>query len=476
MSTSVAFKQKSLFRAVPGLFSQRRLFNPATPFDNVSVAQQTLEAILDELGGILWLPNQHNYTLTADTAVAESGDPVGYMGSHRQNLPENYVKNSMMVGASAGVLATNWSQASGAINGVTFTQTGAGTDADGAYQEWTASGTAGGTNGFWNTNPNGLATSTNHPAAALSQLWSMQAKVKQTVGTAKTFYTQITPHNGTTAGTAITSANTNCVVNAAVQAIATGVLASGASVDRAVGLVYVRVLTGSGDWTGDKFRIYAPQLERGKPTAFTPTYGEAITRGANFEPAWQDTTANKPLLGVDADGKGTLVYDGSNDFFRTGIQTPEAGYIAGVWNLTGAAGVAFGMFSSSSGAIAGARFIRSSLNVLGMFRHNGTISDTCATVETYLSGKAAVDAHFAAASASVRKNGSYEVSNTNAATATSINYFRIGASGAGGDAQTLFFNGHMLAQVWIPGARPGATVEAEIRRLLAEITAVSGVV
>lgn len=444
-------------------------------YSSVVPSMARLTSLLDSLGGILWLPNQHNYTLPTDSSVTAQGDPVGYMGSHRQNLPENYVKNSMMVGASAGVLATNWAQSTGAINGVTFTQTGAGVDADGAYQEWTASGAAGGTNGFWQVNPNGLAISTHHPAAVLNQLWSMQAKVKQTVGTVKSFFVLAVPHNGTTAGTAITSANANCVSNTAVQASATGVLVSGASIDRVVGLIYLRVLSGTGDWTGDKFRIYAPQLERGKPTAFTPTYGTAVTRGTNFEPAWQDTTANKPLLGVDADGKGILTFDGSNDFFRTGIQTPEAGYIAGAWNLTGGSGVAYHAFSSSSGTVDGARFIRSSTNKFSIIRHKTSATATSTSTD-YLSGKAVIDAHFSAASSSVRVNGANEGIDAAAKDATSTNYFRIGAGSAGGDLQANYWSGPMLSQIWIPGARPGATAEAEIRRLLAEITAVSGVV
>jgi len=465
MPTGVPFSSTPPFSGAPP-------FSRSSPFGSMRLNR--LRALIDSLGGVLWLPNQHNYTLPTDTAVTAQGDPVGYMGSHRQNLPENYVKNSMMIGASVGVLPDLWGINSLTPNGVTVSIVGAGTDADGTYLEISMSGTAGGTAFTLIIQPNGAANSGNQAPAAVHQLWSSSFKFKGVSGTQRSIGRIIREGIGSTYGS-FTNGGDFTPTNGVAETVTHSRVNIDAGTEWVGSYFQITVAAGSGTWD-NVFRVYAPQLERGKPTAFTPTYGEAITRGANFEPAWQDTTAYKPLLGVDADGKSILTFDGTNDFFRTGIQTPEAGYIAGVWNLTGAAGVAFGMFSSSSGAIAGARFIRSSLNVLGMFRHNGTISDTCATVETYLSGKAAVDAHFAAASASVRKNGSYEVSNTNAVTATSINYFRIGASGAGGDAQSLFFNGHMLAQVWIPGARPGATVEAEIRRLLAEITTVSGVV
>lgn len=457
MATGVPFSNTPIFSKVPP-------FLRSAPFGELRLSR--LHALLDSLGGILWLPNQHNYTLTTDTAVAPLGDPVGYMGSHRQNLPENWIKDTQFAGGTPGTpgtMPTGWLKAStGSGLSTELVSSGSGFIVVRIFG--TATGT-GAVDLVANT-----ANNTVMAPAKQHQLWSGAFDVELVAGTwsASKVRGSLNEFDGSAF-----LVNSTAFINGAGRLIVTRALTSAACQYAYISLAYIPAVSEVVDLT---LKISAPQLERGKPTAFTPTYGTAITRGTNFEPAWQDTTANKPLLGVDSDGKGILTFDGSNDFFRTGIQTPEAGYIAGVWNLTGAAGVAFGMFSSSSGAIAGARFIRSSLNVLGMFRHNGTISETCATVETYLSGKAAVDAHFAAASASVRKNGSYEVSNTNAVTATSINYFRIGASGAGGDAQTLFFNGHMLAQVWIPGTHPGATTEAEIRRLLAEITAVSGVV
>jgi hypothetical protein len=278
MSTSVAFKQKSLFRAVPGLFSQRRLFNPATPFDNISVAQQTLEAILDSLGGSLWIAGQQCFIDSAGTTPAALGDPIGRI-------------------------------------------------------------------------------------------------------------------------------NDLC--------------------------------------------------------------------GSNY--AWQDTTASKPILDLDAGGKAILTFDGTDDFFRTAIQTPEAGYIAGAWAKEAGATINAMFASGVSAGVSGISFRASAAGYLQLTRSDGTAT-TGATGTVVLGSKYIADGNFASASASVRTNGTNEIASSSTRVPTSTNYFRIGAGGLGGDTQQHYWKGPMLAQLFIPGERPGATVEAEIRRLLAEIAAVSGVV
>lgn len=424
------------------------------------------------------MPNQHNYVLTTDTAVAPVGDPVGYMGSHRQNLPENFVKNSMMVGASGtGGSPTLWAHTSAAQNGVSISFVGTGTDVDGAYAEYSMSGTDAGTgSGFIQVNPNGLNTSTDHPAALYAQLWSGQLKVKGVSGTQRSSVLVIREINSGGTGLGTDTNISFTPTNGAIATISGSRALNQATTARLRLFMQVQVSNGSGTWD-NVFRIYAPQLERGKPTAFTPTYGSAITRGANFEPAWQDTTANKPLLGVDADGKSILTYDGTNDFFRTGIQTPEAVYVAGVWQ-TSSTGSTIEMFSSSNAAsVVGARLLKGPVDTIQLQRSDGSSISAADTVgTTFGSGKIVVDGHYQLTGASVRKNGVNEAVSAGSRNATSTNYFRIGAAGAGGDTQANYWGGTMLAHVWIPGARPGATVEAEIRRLLAEITAVSGVV
>lgn len=441
-----------------------------------SVAEQ-LGAFLDKMGGILWLPNQHNYTLTTDTAVADSGDPVGYMGSHRQNLPENYVKNSMMVGAGAGVWPTYWSfSGDGVANDITFTPTGSGTDENGTYLEIAATGTAGGAVGVLQLYINSAAfSSPNHADARIAQLWSGCFKIKNISGTPKGIVrARLWDLVGSSTGAGFTDTTAFTLSNDLQSVIVTRVTDT-AGITRIMLQVRITVAVNSGTWD-NVFRIYAPQLERGKPTAFTPTYGEAISRGVNFEPAWQDTTAAKPILGVDADGKAIATFDGTDDFFRIGIQTPEAGYIAGVWKGSDN-GAILTMFGSASESATGAVLWKLATNTPQMRRYDGTSIATVNYSGTLGSDKAIWDAHYALSSTSIRKNGAGDVTSSATRNATSTNYFRIGAACAtGGDTQNNFWNGHMLAQVWIPGARPGATAEAEIRRLLAELTAVSGVV
>lgn len=433
-----------------------------------------LATLIDSLSGILWLPNQHNYTLTSDTTVTANGDPVGYMGSHLQNLPENYFKNSMMIGASAGVLPDLWAINTLTPNGVTVSIVGAGTDVDGTYLEISMSGTAGGTAFTLIIQPNGAASSGHQAPAAVHQLWSSSFKFKGVSGTQRAIGRIIREGSGSTYGSFSNGGNftpTNGVAETVTQ--------SSVNIDSGTEWVaayfQITVAAGSGVWN-NVFRVYAPQLERGKPTAFTPTYGTVVTRGTNFEPAWQDTTANKPLLGVDADGKGILTYDGSNDFFRTGIQTPEAAYIAGVWQ-TSSTGINKDMLGSSNTTTTiGAALRKNASELAVMQRNDGTLSASAA-VNSFGSNKRVVDASYSFTEAFVRLDGANEGTTALDRTVTSTNYFRIGATGtAVADGQANFWLGTMSAQIFIPGERPGATVEAEIRRLLAEITAVSGVV
>lgn len=435
----------------------------------IADAISQLGSLLDSLGGILWLPNQHNYVLTTDTAVAPVGDPVGYVGSHRQNLPENYVKNSMMVGAGAGVLPTGWAHGGLTAVGITATIDGVGTDSDGTYLQFSLAGTAS-NNGTIFIFIGGAAPSGNHPSAKQHQLWSACLKYKGVSGTQRGMAVVIREIAAGGFGSFTSSGNlipTNGV--SAVQKH-TRVLTDAATSHVAM---YFQFSIGTGQVWDSVVRIYAPQLERGKPTAFTPTYGEAISRGVNFEPAWNNTTPQNPILGVDADGKSILTFDGLNDFFRTGIQTPEAGYIAGVWQ---GSSNSKGMFSSTAaaGGHAGARFNRNFEGYGAVHRYDGTTNSTVLTTALLGDSKFVMDGHFSAANATVRRNGTAEGTQVVARVTTSANYFRIGADGNGGDLQGNYWPGRMLAQLFIPGARPGATIEAEIRRLLAEICTVEG--
>ena len=182
------------------------------------------------------------------------------------------------------------------------------------------------------------------------------------------------------------------------------------------------------------------------------------------------------MLGVDADGKSILTFDGSNDFFRTGIQTPEAGYIAGVWLHDGtASGRTLFASSRNQATPIGVTVHLQAGHQITIGRSDGTINTTSLSPVVAQNVKFAMDGHYTTADSATRLNGAGEGVNTVAANAASTNYLRIGAA-FNGTAEERFYKGTMAAKVFIPGERPGATVEAEIRRLLAEITAVSGVV
>lgn len=617
-----------------------------------SSALSRLTTLIDSLGGILWLPNQHNYVLTTDTAVAPVGDPVGYMGSHRQNLPENWIKDTQFAGGTPGTpgtMPTGWLKAStGSGLSTELVSSGSGFIVVRIFG--TATGT-GAVDLVANT-----ANNTVMAPAKQHQLWSGAFDVELVAGTwsASKVRGSLNEFDGSAF-----LVNSTAFINGAGRLIVTRALTSAACQYAYISLAYIPAVSEVVDLT---LKISAPQLERGKPTAFTPTYGEAITRGANFEPAWQDTTANKALLGkggknlalhsndfsqavwaknntslsgerltrtstvagcyvgqyfnstaatgntysarvkvkagavggyfglrlhaaypervdikvnlsdgtyataattailvyanvtaADADGYYTVVlamtvvgtgttqrvvvgptdvassagswegasavlsdcyvkecmvvsgsytasdfpayvattsapafngvgdacldYDGSNDFYRTGIQTPEAGYIAGVWTHDGTASGRT-LFASSRDQTTpiGVSVHLQYTHGLSVGRSNGTIETIAlSSIPVPTNVKTIVDGYYSTTGSTSRVNGANEGTNVVAANAASTNYFRIGAA-FNGTAEERFYKGTMLAQVWIPGARPGATTEAEIRRLLAEITAVSGVV
>jgi len=625
-------------------------------FCESSGAVDALTSLVDSLGGILWTADRHAYTLPTDTAQALTGDPVGYLGSHRQDLPENYIKNSMMVGGAPGVLPTNWTNGGLTVAGVTATIDGIGTDDDGTYLQISLAGTCSANNTIF-IFPNGSSSSVNHPSAKAAQLWSGQLKVKGISGTQRNMAIVVREIAGTSFGSFSTSGSV-----APINDVLSTYQISRALADVATDKVsmYMQFSMGTGQVYDNVVRIYAPQLERGKPTAFTATSGAVVTRGNNFEPAWQDTTANKPLMGrgaknlmglsddyanavwtkmnivvtgelvsrtgagtngylsrgfttwnssgitvtaqikakaatvggylglriqsgypervdakfnlltgevvgsaantmtspsatisgPDAEGyylctlTGTIAgtgtaqqaifgptsaassvggwesatgevndcyaknfqveygptagpfvatpttspaysggadarmdFDGTNDFFRTGIQTPKSGYLCGAWVSvsSGAAGAI--MASSNVSTIAGVYFNKGVTNNLVIRKMDGTSENLSSAGTGLVAGavKRILDGHFDADDLSVRVDG-VGSSSAGAVDPTSTNYFRLGAAGNGGDTQAIYWRGNMCAQVWIPGERPGATVEAKIRTLMASMCKIAGVV
>lgn len=250
----------------------------------------TLTALVRDLGGYIFSPNQQNFadssTLNATPSIFDSA--VGYAGNViTQELPENFIANSEMVGATQSSLPTGWS-ATLTANGVTAIQTGYGTDADGTYLEFTFSGTAGGTASSMFVYPINTSSVVAYPG----QLWSGDIKAKLVSGTGKPLQIILrevaSGSLGTArAGNAVTPTNSLAVssITARLTDVATTNVYS-----------YVQISVGasSGVWN-QVIRIYAPQLERGHPTNYTPTYGTVISRGV-FAAAAQDTQNYKPVL------------------------------------------------------------------------------------------------------------------------------------------------------------------------------------
>lgn len=70
MATGVAFNQRALFRAIPGLFGQRSLFSKTTPFDNLSIEAQEVIALAKAVGGAFWDQNNLASMFTDDAETS----------------------------------------------------------------------------------------------------------------------------------------------------------------------------------------------------------------------------------------------------------------------------------------------------------------------------------------------------------------------------------------------------------------------
>jgi len=434
-----------------------------------------LTALVKSLGGYIFVPGTETYADQSALAPAASAldSQVGYVGSAAtQGVGENFVKNSEMAGATSSTLGTNWTK-SAATNNVTFTQSGYGVDSEGTYTEFTASGIAGGSTAWFGVYPNGALASGNHPAAIPGQLWSAQQKFKQVSGTSRTAVVQILETQGATS-LAKSQSSSALVVGTTSAITHTRRLTNTATTYAMIG-TFISVDASSGDWAGNVFRIYAPQLERGHPTEYTPTYGTAISRGV-FASAAQATLANTPILRAG----GLLEFDGSTDHLITDITSSSSGYMLSVFRQDEAFGGMNALIGNcyGSGTSSGEYLRVENTGYVKFIKYDTSGNIANAVTPTIISiGKLTiVDASWSPTSISIRKDGGTAGTSTDTVNPVGTGIMLIGARNTAKDGAIVaseFMQGALGIQIIIPNVTLPTATEQRIRQLVGQIYGVS---
>lgn len=449
-------------------------FTPQGPFDGAALSQ--LSALVKYLGGDFIMPGQNTY-IAQDSAWPQTALPadgtIGYVGDvGTQGMAENFVANSEMVGAGVGVLPTGWAGALTA-NGVTAAVSGKGTDADGTYTELSFSGTAGGSPTGFYVYLNGFATSPQQPASAGS-LYTASCKLKAVSGTQRDIRLILRELVGTSESTAH---GVSSLLVGTQQRNTTARLV-GTGTTKVYSVLYLAVPAGSGTWD-QVIRIYQPQLNRGNPIAYTPTYGTAVSR-PQFAAAAQSTTAACPIL-RDISGKKWAQFDGNDDHLATGIPTPSTGYVCVVGRQDEALGSVNALIGGYTTTQAGCSLDISAAGYprLTRAKSDGT-TDVCASTGAISVGVPfVVDASWAASSAKVRLNGTAEGTSGVTKDPVGTQIMTIGARNThatvGSVTPAELFGGNEGAVIVIPNVTLPTATEQRIRQLAAQIYGIPGV-
>lgn len=250
-----------------------------------------LTALVRSLGGYLLMPGQDTY-IAQDSAWPQTALPVagtiGYVGDvGTQGMAENFVTNSVFSGATVGTpgsVGTGYSGDS-SKHGLTRQIIEAGND----YLIMRVSGVATATSAFLLIVESNIGNTNASPG----QLWAASTSVALVAGafTANKFGVVI--NEATAAPAYITNSG------ATFDPTATNTRYSHTRrlSDVACARVYyaLRYVYTSGENVDFTIRISQPQLNRGNPIAYTPTYGTAVSR-PHFASAAQSTTAACPIL------------------------------------------------------------------------------------------------------------------------------------------------------------------------------------
>jgi hypothetical protein len=116
-------------------------------------------------------------------------------------------------------------------------------------------------------------------------------------------------------------------------------------------------------------------------TAVGDVIGRVNDRGVGTQNATQPTTVNKPLVGQNAQGRKTMVFDGSNDGLSTTSQTGAAGWCCAGFNAGTVAGLhhLFGNGSSSATDVGVWLRLPNTNNSASFFASNGTLREFVST-------------------------------------------------------------------------------------------------
>lgn len=444
-------------------------------FNSQRKALFALTDLVRSLGGHIFAPGTETYADQAalNPAASALDSQVGYVGSaSTQGLGENWILDSTFTSATSSALPAGW-YGLGTANGVTAVVSGKGVDAYGTYQEIAFSGTAGGTTASLFLFIGGGSASSQHPAARSGELWSAQLGVRGVSGIQKECGLVIREIASGVYGS-LTGSATTLPVNGNFSNIAVTRRLTDTATTKISYYYQITVYASSGVWN-QVIRIYAPQLERGHPTAYTPTYGTAISRGV-FASAAQATLADTPKLVTLGNARG-LEFDGSTDHLVTDITSTSAGYMFAVFQQDEAIGSYNSIFGTAS-TLGGVLLEVSNTGYPFLSRMaSGGSSVAVVAASPITPGVCClVDAAWTAAGAKCRLNGSYEGSNSTAKDPVSAQILTIGCKNSnttvGAVTGANFMQGKIGIVGYIPATVPDAT-QARIRQLAGQIYGVS---
>lgn len=435
-----------------------------------------LLALVRALNGHIFAPGLETYAdqLALNPAASTLDSQVGYVGSaSTQGQGENLIPNSEAVGATPTTVATGWVLEG--TNGITTSVVGAGTVDGIPYQDIRVFGTATGTS---YPSIQFDIPGASLPIAFAGQLWSIQLKAALIAGSYAGFsgsYIVARVDGCNSSGEYIelvTSTSFSTVTNSNLTQLSTTGRAAKISSVRVKGIITGTVSVGqSVDLT---IRVAQPQLERGHPTAYTPTYGTAISRGV-FASAVQGTLANTPKLVTLGNARG-LEFDGSTDRLVTDITTPSSGYVCVAFRQDKALGstnclIGCGATSGNVGGIALRVTITGNIQAV-KYANDGTALSARTLTTISVGSTTIADMSWGMSALAVRLLGAGESSNGSVKDPTGTGIMLIGAQNQykdGALSPVNYTQGAFGLVIIIPNVTLPAATEQRIRKLVGQI-------
>lgn len=439
-------------------------------FNQQRAALSQLTELVRSLGGHIFAPGLETYADQAalNPAASALDSQVGYVGSAAtQGLGENLLLNSSFTGASVGSpgsRGSGWSASSGA-NGLAISVTAASANSITLRVNGTA--TANGNVGIVSSSGDGSATVT-FPG----QLLSGQAKLSMS-GTYVGSGLRFTVCELNSSHSWVANAKQISNPTSGAIAIVTGRVSNANAAFAYLSVDYFYTINEVVDFY---VTVENPQLERGHPTAYTPTYGTAISRGV-FASAAQGTLANTPKLLTLGNSRG-LEFDGSTDYIGADVQTAASGYVCAVIRQTADFSTARAFLGSGSFYRTGfSLYTTSGGTVVFSTNEGGTQTSVLSAGAALAVGElAVVDASYTPTGKSIRKNGAFEGTSSTASNPATNNLLLIGGRNTGvvgAEVLNIPFTGSVGAFIYIPNVTLPAATEQRIRKLVGQIYGVA---